>query len=46
MLRSADDATLPHLQRVMLEAPGRRIARGTTQIQRRIIAQRVLGMPK
>jgi alkylation response protein AidB-like acyl-CoA dehydrogenase len=35
-----------HLQRVMLESPGRRIARGTNQIQRRIIAERRLGMPR
>lgn len=43
---AGDDAELPHLQRVMLESPGRRISRGTNQIQRRIIAQRILGMPR
>lgn len=40
------EVELPHLQRVMLESPGRRISRGTNQIQRRIIAQRILGMPR
>lgn len=43
---AGSDAELPHLQRVMLESPGRRISRGTNQIQRRIIAQRILGMPR
>lgn len=47
LVRQADPAAeLPHLQRVLLEAPGRRISRGTNQIQRRIIAQRILGMPR
>lgn len=47
LVRSAGAAAgLPHLQRVALESPGRRIARGTNQIQRRIIAQRLLGMPR
>lgn len=34
------------IQRSLLESPGRRIARGTNQIQRNIIAERVLGMPR
>lgn len=33
-------------QRAFLESRGRRIARGTNQIQRIIIAERVLGLPK
>lgn len=33
-------------QRVLLESRGRRIARGTNQIQRNIIAERLLGLPK
>jgi len=37
---------LTALQRAMLESPGRRIARGSNQIQRNIIGERVLGLPK
>lgn len=37
---------LTGLQRAMLESPGRRIARGSNQIQRNIIGERVLGLPK
>ena len=37
---------LTMFQRVLLESRGRRIARGTNQIQRNIIAERVLGLPK
>ncbi|MDT0275934.1 acyl-CoA dehydrogenase [Blastococcus goldschmidtiae] len=37
---------LDDLQRVLLESPGRRIARGTNQIQRNLIAERVLGLPR
>lgn len=41
-----DGYLLSPLQRVMLESVGRRIARGTNQIQRRIVAERRLGMPR
>ncbi|WP_153505068.1 acyl-CoA dehydrogenase [Cumulibacter manganitolerans] len=43
---TGDGYQLTTLQRVMLESPGRRIARGTNQIQRRIIAERRMGMPR
>ena len=36
---------LTAFQRVLLESRGRRIARGTNQIQRNIIAERLLGLP-
>ncbi|PRZ43969.1 alkylation response protein AidB-like acyl-CoA dehydrogenase [Antricoccus suffuscus] len=41
-----DGYELTGLQRAMLESPGRRIARGTNQIQKNIIGERVLGLPK
>ncbi|WP_430334835.1 acyl-CoA dehydrogenase [Rhodococcus sp. ACT016] len=37
---------LDSLQRVFLESRGRRIARGSNQIQRNIIGERLLGLPK
>ncbi|MEV0084716.1 acyl-CoA dehydrogenase family protein [Saccharopolyspora sp. NPDC050642] len=37
---------LDRFQRVFLESRGRRIARGTNQIQRNIIAERILGLPR
>ncbi len=37
---------LDALQRVFLESRGRRIARGSNQIQRNIIGERALGLPK
>ncbi|PBC49887.1 acyl-CoA dehydrogenase [Rhodococcus sp. ACS1] len=37
---------LDPLQRVFLESRGRRIARGSNQIQRTIIGERILGLPK
>lgn len=37
---------LDPLQRVFLESRGRRIARGSNQIQRNIIAERILGLPR
>jgi len=46
VLPDGDDYTLTLFQRVMLESRGRRIARGTNQIQRNIIAERVLGLPR
>lgn len=42
----ADDGAMDDLQRVLLESPGRRIARGSNQIQRNLIAERVLGLPR
>lgn len=41
-----DDYAIDELQRVLLESPGRRIARGSNQIQRTLIAERVLGLPR
>ena len=41
-----NDYALDPLQRVLLESPGRRIARGSNQIQRTLIAERVLGLPR
>lgn len=37
---------LDSLQRVFLESRGRRIARGSNQVQRNIIGERLLGLPK
>lgn len=37
---------LDQFQRVFLESRGRRIARGSNQVQRNIIAERILGLPK
>lgn len=37
---------LDQFQRILLESRGRRIARGTNQIQRNIIAERLLGLPR
>ncbi|MFC6885477.1 MULTISPECIES: acyl-CoA dehydrogenase family protein [Actinomadura] len=41
-----DGYRIDAFQRVMLESRGRRIARGTNQVQRNIIAERVLGLPR
>ncbi|MEU5850356.1 acyl-CoA dehydrogenase family protein [Saccharopolyspora shandongensis] len=41
-----DGYPVDEFQRAFLESRGRRIARGTNQIQRNIIAERVLGLPK
>ncbi|MFD6058176.1 acyl-CoA dehydrogenase [Rhodococcus wratislaviensis] len=41
-----DGYQLDALQRVFLESRGRRIARGSNQIQRTIIGERILGLPK
>lgn len=41
-----DGYELDSLQRVFLESRGRRIARGSNQIQRNIIGERLLGLPK
>ncbi|MGW4336961.1 acyl-CoA dehydrogenase [Rhodococcus koreensis] len=41
-----DGYRLDPLQRVFLESRGRRIARGSNQIQRTIIGERILGLPK
>ncbi|SEC89898.1 acyl-CoA dehydrogenase [Rhodococcus koreensis] len=41
-----DGYQLDPLQRVFLESRGRRIARGSNQIQRTIIGERILGLPK
>ncbi|CAG7579859.1 acyl-CoA dehydrogenase [Rhodococcus opacus] len=40
-----DGYQLDSLQRVFLESRGRRIARGSNQIQRNIIGERILGLP-
>jgi len=46
-VRPGGDAyALSMFQRILLESRGRRIARGTNQIQRNIIAERLLGLPK
>lgn len=47
LVRPGGDAyALSMFQRILLESRGRRIARGTNQIQRNIIAERLLGLPK
>lgn len=46
LLPDGDGYPLTTFQRVLLESRGRRIARGTNQIQRNIIAERHLGLPK
>lgn len=46
LLSEPDGYLLTGFQRVLLESRGRRIARGTNQIQRNIIAERLLGLPK
>ncbi|NKS65508.1 acyl-CoA dehydrogenase [Rhodococcus hoagii] len=43
---AGDGYELDSLQRVFLESRGRRIARGSNQIQRNIIGERLLGLPK
>lgn len=46
LLPDGDGYPLTTFQRVLLESRGRRIARGTNQVQRNIIAERHLGLPK
>ncbi|HEY3684532.1 MAG TPA: acyl-CoA dehydrogenase [Streptosporangiaceae bacterium] len=43
---TADEYQVDDFQRTFLESRGRRIARGTNQIQRNIIAERALSLPK
>lgn len=46
LMPTGEGYPLTAFQRVLFESRGRRIARGTNQIQRNIIAERVLGLPK
>lgn len=46
LLLAGGDYALTPFQRILLESRGRRIARGTNQIQRNIIAERILGLPR
>jgi alkylation response protein AidB-like acyl-CoA dehydrogenase len=43
---TGDDYQVDEFQRIFLESRGRRIARGTNQIQRNIIAERILHLPR